>query len=316
MGGTFTHWMVVERALEEYAARPAASRHPLFARLLGNAAFATLGSIGPDYPYLSEIDAAVLRLKRHSWADRMHYENTGAFVACAVRNLAGLAPADFDACLAWLCGYATHLVADVVIHPVVNATVGIVGFNGDAHRRCELVQDAWIFHEVTGLEIQYAGYVDRLLHCGDPAAADGLRPALAELWSRTLRDNHPGASAWFDDIAPARWHQTFVRLVGQAADPAPVFRHVLGAVGVVYPRSTAIPADERARFVDQVRLPGGATGHFGRDVFDRVVARVVEVWERLLADVQENRPDRCAAYLRNWDLDLGVDTGAPYYWAA
>jgi len=76
MAGTFTHWMIVEEALDRY--NKLLQKHRYFPIILGNSHFVTLGAVGPDYPYLSELANNLLKL--HSWADRMHYENTGEFV--------------------------------------------------------------------------------------------------------------------------------------------------------------------------------------------------------------------------------------------
>jgi hypothetical protein len=120
MAGTFTHWMVVEEVLDRNNGLP--QKHPYFSTILGLNHFVCLGAVGPDYPYLTELLANYLKI--HSWADRMHYENSGDFVRNGIKNLLALEGDAFNTCLAWLCGFATHLVTDSVIHPVVQAIVG------------------------------------------------------------------------------------------------------------------------------------------------------------------------------------------------
>ena len=75
MAGTFTHWMVVEEALDKYNTLP--QKSPYFSTILGLNHFVCLGAVGPDYPYLTELLGSYFKV--HSWADRMHYENTGEF---------------------------------------------------------------------------------------------------------------------------------------------------------------------------------------------------------------------------------------------
>jgi len=103
--------MIIEEALEKFNRLP--DKHPYFSIILGNNHFVTLGAVGPDYPYLSELKNNLLKL--HSWADRMHYENTGEFVKHGIANLSKLkeqnTQQDFEICLSWLCGYVTHLLA-------------------------------------------------------------------------------------------------------------------------------------------------------------------------------------------------------------
>ena len=163
MAGTFTHWMVVEEALSKYENRHSQKKHHYFSNILFLKHFVCVGASGPDYPYLTDII-----LGKHSWADRMHYENTGDFICHGIRNLHTLNGEAFDTCLAWLCGFATHLVTDSVIHPVVQAIVGPYIFNQTDHRHCELTQDTFIFHEIKkGLEIEYTSYAELFRICSD-----------------------------------------------------------------------------------------------------------------------------------------------------
>ncbi len=83
MAGTFTHWMIVEEALDRFNRLP--EKHHYFPIIRGNNHFVILGATGPDYPYLSELKNNILKF--HSWADRMHYENTGDFLKYGAENL-------------------------------------------------------------------------------------------------------------------------------------------------------------------------------------------------------------------------------------
>jgi hypothetical protein len=309
MPGTFTHWMVARRALELAGSHG----HPLYYAILERFPFVEQGAIGPDYPYIRELLDDVLG--KNSWADRMHLENTGGFVACGVRNLAALSGQDHDICLAWLCGFATHLVADAVVHPVVNLAVGgIPLFTSSAHRRCEMTQDSWIYLQITKREITNDDYVSRLKLCSDPADGRRIHPALRSFWSKTLRDAHPAAEADFGRIDPDSWHRTVVLAFSQATHPVPIFRHIGEAKGLVYQRSTDLDPRDLAAYVERVKLPGGQTGEFKKDVFDRAVTKVLEVWRRLFADVASGTPGGCLAYLPNWDLDRGLDSDALALW--
>jgi hypothetical protein len=182
MAGTFTHWMVVEEALDKYNRLP--QKHPYFSAILERNHFVCLGAVGPDYPYLTELLSGFLKV--HSWADRMHYENTGEFVRHGLKNLLSLKGDGFNVCLAWLCGFTTHLVTDSVIHPVVQAIVGPYIFNSGEHRHCELTQDSYIFHEIKGVELGYADYVGLFKMCSDLNDKDKIHPALGGFWAETL----------------------------------------------------------------------------------------------------------------------------------
>jgi hypothetical protein len=68
MAGAYTHWMVIEEAITNL---PDGG----YATILGEKKnFVRIGAVGPDYPYLSEIEGKWFKI--HSWADRMHYEKS------------------------------------------------------------------------------------------------------------------------------------------------------------------------------------------------------------------------------------------------
>jgi hypothetical protein len=310
MAGTFTHWMVVEEALDTYNALP--QRSPYFSTILSLNHFVCLGAVGPDYPYLTEILGNYLKI--HSWADRMHYENTGEFVRCGVRNLQSLNGDAFTFCLAWLCGFATHLVTDSVIHPVVNAIVGPYVFNKTDHRHCELTQDSYIFHEVKGIELNYAQYIGLFSMCSDPRDPNKINPYLGTFWTETLKASHPAAIQHFDKIDPDTWHRNFLSRIGSAAGPVPVFRHFEEEANLAYKKTTDITPEERQRFIDQVKLPGNKTGAFKTDAFNKAVSAVVDTWSRLFVDIKNGNPNGPVAYIRNWNLDTGINEDRPDYW--
>lgn len=309
MAGTFTHWMVVEEALDKYNSLP--QKHPYFSTILERNHFVCLGAVGPDYPYLTELLSGFLKI--HSWADRMHYENTGEFVRYGIRNLLSLKGDAFNVCLAWLCGFTAHLVTDSVIHPVVQAIVGPYIFNSGEHRHCELTQDSYIFHEIKGVELGYADYVGLFKMCSD--ANNKIHPDLGRLWADTLKASHPSATEWFDKIDPDSWHEHFLSKISSAEDPIPVFRHFAEEEKLAYKKTNEITPEELRRFVNPVKLPGDKTGEFKKDAFDKAVAAVIDAWSRLFIDIENSNPDGPAAYLRNWNLDTGVNEDQAYFWS-
>jgi hypothetical protein len=310
MAGTFTHWMVVEEALDKYEHLP--QKHPFFSTILGLNHFVSLGAVGPDYPYLTALLGGFL--KEHSWADRMHYENTGEFVRHGVSNLPDAGIDGFDVCLAWLCGFTAHLVTDSVIHPVVQSIVGPYIFNSEEHRHCELTQDSYIFHEIKGFELRYAEYVGLFAMCSDPDNKHKINPSLGGFWTRTLKASHPSATKWFKDIDPDSWHEHFLSRMGSAAEPKPIFRHFAEEKNLAYNTTNEITSEERQRFIDQIRIPGNKTGEFKRDAFDKAVVAVTDAWSRLFVDIEHRNPDGPADYIRNWNLDTGVDEDKQYFW--
>lgn len=128
--------------------------------------FCRLGAASPDCPSLvGSTDAT-------GWSYVMHYVRPADLVRCGVGKLLDMsfALADTRACMAWLFGYAAHIIADCTIHPVVEKRVGpyAIKANRSAHTRCELDQDVFIFNRITGSEITTTDFLDftELRQCG------------------------------------------------------------------------------------------------------------------------------------------------------
>jgi hypothetical protein len=297
VAGTFTHWMIIEEALNKFNKFPKTKRHKYFSIIKEKNHFVLLGAVGPDYPYLSELKGNLLKV--HSWADRMHYENTGHFVEFAIRNLIKLNDNEFEICLSWLCGYVTHLIADSVIHPVVNSIVGPYLFNSGEHRHCEMTQDSYVFKEIKKVEIEYAEFLGIINLCSMPDNKGKLPPALKDMWTETLKMSHPGGKEKFDTIDPNKWHEKFVSIVENISDPIPIFRHIGEEGNLVYKKEKDITPEEEKKFIDEVVLPNGRTGKFKELIFDKTVGEVIKVWQKLFADIETKTPDNCLAYIKN-----------------
>jgi hypothetical protein len=302
--------MVVEQAWDQYG--NLGHNHLYFSTIMGLNHFVCLGAVGPDYPYLTDLLEKYLKV--HSWADRMHYEKTGEFARLGVERLLTLTGDAFDICLAWLCGYVSHLITDAVIHPVVQAIVGPYIFNADEHRRCEMTQDTFIFRSVKEVELRYGDYTGLFTMCSDPADKNKINPHIRDFWVPILKANHPTATPWFERIDPDKWHKNFLSRIGSASNPAPIFRHIGEREDLVYKKTDELTDEERARFVERVNLPGGATGTFKEHAFDKAVSRLIGVWDALFMDIDRRNPGGCASYIHNCDLDTGVDVDKQVYW--
>jgi hypothetical protein len=310
MAGTFTHWMVVEQALDQYA--NLGQNHRYFPIVMGLNHYVCLGAVGPDYPYLTDLLEKYLKV--HSWADRMHYEKTGEFARLGVERLPTLTGDAFDICLAWFTGYISHLITDAVIHPVVQAIVGPYIFNADEHRHCEMTQDSFIFQKIKGVEVRYGDYAGLFTMCSDPADKNKINSHVRDFWIPVLEANHPAATNWFERIDPDKWHKNFLSRISSAADPEPIFRHIGEKEGLAYKKTDEFTGDERARFIEQINLPGSKTGTFKEQTFDKAVSKLIEVWDKLFVDIDQKNPDGCASYIHNCDLDTGVDEDKQVYW--
>ncbi len=167
--------------------------------------YAELGSVSPDYPYLCQLDGDT-----DEWADLMHYEHTGARI---LRNRPdGVVK---RRCLAWLMGYAAHVVTDISIHPVVKLKVGDYQGHETGHQVCEMHQDTFIYQslnvgDITDTEHPKGG----IRSCGSDDAIDF---DIKTLWLGMLQAVHPEVFASNPpDID--KWHRNFKRVVDGVAD--------------------------------------------------------------------------------------------------
>lgn len=320
MAGTFTHWMVVEEAITKLPKETGDTRLELL-RLKGKP-YALLGAVSPDLPYLTD---PVLDnfLKSHNWADRMHYENTGQFIINGMENLLYRSGDDFDLCYSWLFGYAAHVITDVVIHPVVNAIVGPYRFNATDHRECEMTQDSLIFSLWQEEDITNTKYHHVLL---DASARPSRRSAVESrsikkevhnFWVETLKDTYPMASHKFDDIKPDEWFKNYIKEIGMSSKPNAVFRHLGEKLKVVYLSNEVLHSnkytEQKKRYFDIVSIPGGSSASF-LSIFRKASTHVQVIWMKMADDILRKDISQAHLYLKNWDLDQGLDMDNPALW--
>ncbi len=100
-------------------------------------------------PYAHLTLVALLRAQAGStrWGDLQHRGGAMRVLALGVRALQPLGHDARRRRLAWLLGYASHIIADAIVHPVIERLVGDYTASREAfqhHRQCELHQDVFI----------------------------------------------------------------------------------------------------------------------------------------------------------------------------
>lgn len=261
--------------------------------------YAELGAVSPDYPYLAIGDGEAAE-----WADLMHYARTGRMVQEGARLLRASTGETKHKCLAWLLGYASHVIADVTVHPVVELKVGPYAENKSDHRSCEMHQDAFIFQR---LGLGDAGVSDHLESgigaCSSPDDEGILDPDIVEFWSALLKAVHPAEfAANPPDID--KWHERFNEIVDAVSSAGgcllPFARHVAAGAGLVYPSSSQVDR----QYIDALRVPGGSMGY--EDLFGLALGNVATVWSEI-AVATFNNDDSVLARFGEWNLDTGKD---------
>jgi hypothetical protein len=306
MPGAFAHMTMVYTAkglkkLDE----PSRLTDEAHRAISGLTKYAELGSVSPDYPYLSLLDK-----ETDEWADLMHYEKTGEMIREGARILRGFEGGKVKRrCLAWLMGYAAHVVTDVSIHPVVKLKVGDYKGHEKEHRVCEMNQDAFIYDtlnvgNITDSEQLKGG----ICTCG---AGKSIDPDIRDLWMKMLAAVHPET---YKRNPPDidKWHRNFIRMVDGVADeggwlPGLVMRLVADQ-GLFYGKASAVDP----QFIKGLDVPGGSKMDY-EEIFLKAAENVAETWVQISHYVDGGEE---ITIVQNWDLDTGVNTanGEVTFW--
>ena len=255
-----------------------------------------LGAVSPDLPYL-----APLSRNHVDWGNALHHENTVETVRVGVRKLPSLRPmARRDMAMAWLFGYASHVVADMISHPVVTKKIGPYESHKPQHRLCELSQDTHIFQTYFQDSISDCEYLDSGVKA---CTADGkpgftLAPFLKDFWVEILKDVYPGRPV----PDPGWWFLQYVALIDKVAEDGhlivPVIRGALIGDGLVY------AAEPDMTYVTDLLSPYGRQISFD-DLFTRFQEETKKVWGEMAKAITMN--DAQLITLRNGDLDTGIE---------
>jgi len=300
MAGAFTHFIICDVAKRKRSVLG-------FERwrfLNKYSEFLFLGSASPDLPYLSFKTGDV------NWADVMHYEKTNGIVIGGYDFLKAAWPnrtvAD-EIKFAWLMGYASHLVADATIHPIVQAIVGPYYENKENHRICEMTQDSLIFNEYKKNDIYYAEFSSILKFCNESEAFNEL----IDFWKNQIIQNYQDKT---EEPNPKLWFMTYTEAIDTAeggSGAAALFRHIGFSKEYFYRSREEIISNYPnyyQNYFKTVNLPGGATGSFKKEGFERTISNVLSVWNFLFSGLNENIV--VADVIKNWNLDTGVDLDA------
>lgn len=307
MPGAFAHITLVN-IVKETSRLEAIPNFPkeVIPGLLKHFKFCELGALSPDYPYLAIADSK----KSKPWADLMHYERSGEMIHAGISYIKIMQDGvPKRKAIAWLLGYAAHMVTDVTIHPIVELKVGPYEGNERAHRRCEMHQDSFIFQRMNLSKIGLSEHLGSgILKCGKKGDLDS---SISVLWSEMFNDVHPEA---FIDNPPdlKKWHKALDIVLNQFGEEGyhlpPMARHVAVDCGLTYPN----PNDVDPQFIVDLNTPEGPM-HYN-DIFDRAVTNVGNAWALIArAIVSDDKTYKKA--IGNWDFDTGRDQNEKLvYW--
>lgn len=293
MSGAYTHLTIANDA--RALARKIGLRRTTLAAIGTHLKYVELGAVSPDYPYLS------IKRSQTRWADTMHYTNTASFLRAAVASVYSSSPEQQPKQIAWLLGFASHVITDMTIHPVIELKVGPYVGNETAHRVCEMHQDAHIFPR---LNVGSAALTQHLktgiATCNATDASDALDPAIERVWVDALVATYPDEAA-SDAPKPSSWHRGFRRALSLVSDVNhlfPLARHVGISCGLTYPRL----AEVDKQYTTSLATPEGPMDL--DHLYERARSNVLEMWKGLDAALVHGRSDELDA-LEDWNLDTG-----------
>lgn len=118
--------------------------------LAASSDFLQLGAVAPDLPYSDAVQSPLSGKEEHKLADRFHYERTSDIPLKAFGMLRdwkhqGCDKQSVRDAFAFFVGYASHIVADGIVHPFVRDKVGDYAENAKEHRILEMKIDVLFY---------------------------------------------------------------------------------------------------------------------------------------------------------------------------
>ena len=326
MAGPYVHCLVSREALKRLYNNTLLNRCRNITNPGVNAPyfpFICLGSVSPDYPYpavrLEKINAQTDE-NGWTWGDKFHKENTGSFIDIGIQELRGITDKTSDTYFkktAWLMGYYSHIITDLVIHAVIYEIVGGCYENHkDQHLYSEMIQDSLLFYDLYSnppkelVDVKFLGVLRKCQEQSAPFEWIPTEPPKYVLdkdveifWDFILSQNYPD---FYKSETPQidEWHDAY----GQLMSAGTSFAGRTLAHSLAYQKATSITADDRNNYYLSIPLPpDGTKGKYREDVFNKAVDKVANGLSRLL-----NALDNTSIYfdlkkdLKEWNMDKGI----------
>lgn len=270
--------------------------------------YAVLGAVSPDYPNLAAGNPLA-----SSWADIMHTVRAGDMLDRGISILMDSDDSSREKQLAWLLGFAAHLVTDMTIHPVVQAKVGVYSENTAMHRICEMHQDSYIYQRMNSGRIGESDKFSSIVaQCSYIDKEVTLDADITVFWEKMLQDVYPEVVR----VNPPDielWHREFIAIsTREAPDGVRLFplAHLISTrTGTSYPDYNNIDR----QFIDNLYIPTPADNHLNYDdIWHHATYNIAVIWRSIEAAVLGKST---SPQFKPWDLDTGRDeSGQLVFW--
>ena len=261
MPGTFAHFVLVHEAAAALTGHP-----EIKIAIKKFSPFALLGANSPDFPLL---------VLSKTWEDLLHGPTAGAVIEPAISLLRSLTGIQRQRCLAWFCGYLSHMVADTTVHPAVNLRVGPYQGNETAHQTCEVHQDAHVFSRLNIGGIKKSEYVQGMLdNCVSPRNKLALHEEIHDFWESMTQNAFPSEAVpnfhlWFDA------YTSIVDNIAEEGDWC-LIRGLTTMVGKSHLLHVN-PGNADRSFIDGLANPHGKSISYDA-IFDKTVENTIAAW--------------------------------------
>lgn len=274
-----------------------------------NIKYCNFGSVCPDLSYLA---------KEPHYSDLMHFIKTGDFVKSALEIIKTKKDKEKEKCIAWLFGYVSHMVTDMVIHPIIEEKVGEYSARPENelnHLKCEMYQDTYIFKKKLDLDISEAEFIDsRLKACGNGYTLD---KEIINFWNEIFEKNYPTENQNKPNIND--WFLCFTNMIdigeegellsNKSDKKVITIGHVFNTIinqlcidkGLFYLKSSQI--DPNNDTLINLPTPIGPDSYL--NIFNKALNEVLKSW-KILSDAILNINDDFINYFSNWNLGTGT----------
>lgn len=298
MPGGFTHFAIVKSLnIHSKLMSIEGMSEEIALDLMDAYSYVELGAVSPDLPYL-----VPLSRNAEDWGNTLHHDRTVESVRTGVRLLPTLAAGRTERkrAMAWLFGYASHTIADMISHPVVTFKIGPYETHKTQHRVCELNQDTYIFKKYFDDTITHCEYLDRGIRTCTKTGRTGskLAPFLNEYWRKILQEVYPEKRL----PNPADWFRKFASLIDNVAEEGNRFAFLLK--GLLENNGYTYPDEPDMTYINDLLSPYGRRISFD-ELFFRFLEETKIVWGQMAQAVIQNNPDLIT--LKSGDLDTGLD---------
>lgn len=308
MSGGYTHITLAQIAIEEALFRQAGRLHEDAKRALGKwKKFCIVGAVAPDYPYLDILD-------KHScaWADAMHKGHSVELLRNGIVNIRKMTDENLrQKCMAWLFGFASHIVTDGTIHPVVNLKVGPYEDNKPEHRSCEMSQDVYVHSKLNMGALEFNRQISTNVNdTSDVNNSDHMDADIVSLWEGLLTTVYSSVNSQLRPPKVNDWHTAMRRVmkIGESGNKLfPFARHVAANQGWVY------PASPDPQYIQGLKTPNGTTMNY-EEIFQGALKNVLELWGWMALSLQQQVSPLDG--LTSWSLDTGInEDNHMVYWS-